>query len=608
MTRTEAQHDHATDGRGPQAPGPAAFPGFDGLEANFLLCPNQFLDLCLPRCSRGAARIVGYLLRQTLGWLDAHGNPMHEQVLVSYQQLIRHAGVSRGALRAALDEAERAGFIRCVRAPQAKAAGQQAVTALYELRWDESGEYGETLDDFQGFYAGGGRFTPLPNQFFDLVLPTESHSVTKVVGTVLRHTVGFETRFGGRRQQTPLSYSRIQRHSGISRSTLTAAMAHALNTGYIRRLQCGSFSADKTQQETSIYGVRWNADTLPSPIGSEIEPGQTVYRFKNRTRGSVQKSNQDRFKNRTRIGSKIEPEDRFKNRTNRNTTEEIHSETQQQQAAADEAVTILQQAGFDPTAAEDLAARREIDCIRRQVGWIDERQPRKRLAMLRRAIEEDWSAPEQPIELELGPAQVGPGPDFAAAFYAACGGHGQEALAVLSHDDCRAAEHTLQRLRPVNDRDQAPTELGRSFGRFYRDATSERPVVHLSLARALRTHGDRFYAKLQQASGTRTKRQREADREAHEAAHQAAYRAYLAEAEARLRTTSPSDYERFKRQRADNREQVATQRFARKLVPKLLEHHDSEEGRLSDFARFFPDRVLDFWAWDTEHNPKAFCS
>jgi hypothetical protein len=49
------------------------FVGFLPLTGNFLYCPNQFFDLCLAHHSRGVVRLVGYLLRRTLGWLDEHG-------------------------------------------------------------------------------------------------------------------------------------------------------------------------------------------------------------------------------------------------------------------------------------------------------------------------------------------------------------------------------------------------------------------------------------------------------------------------------------------------------------------------------------------------------
>ena len=53
---------------------PTPFQGFEPLTANFIYCPNQFFDVCLPHCSRGAVRFVAYLLLRTLGWRDENGN------------------------------------------------------------------------------------------------------------------------------------------------------------------------------------------------------------------------------------------------------------------------------------------------------------------------------------------------------------------------------------------------------------------------------------------------------------------------------------------------------------------------------------------------------
>jgi hypothetical protein len=286
----------------------STFPGFDDLTANFVLTPNQFLDLCVPHCSRGVVRIVAYLLRQTLGWLDKQGQPLHEQVNVSYTQLIQRAGVSRGALPTALAEAERLGFIRCVRPGQPKRAGQAAVAALYELKWSDS--HTHSLDDFEGFYAGSGHRTPVPNQFFDVVVPHEPLAVVKVVGSVLRHTVGFENRYGGRRQEAPLSYTRISTHARLARSTLASAMAHALNHRYIRRVSTGYLRPGTSEFEASVYGVRWASDEPDEAIGSKIEPGPSIYRFKNRTG----KKPPERFRNRTGIGSEIK--NNLKNNSN----------------------------------------------------------------------------------------------------------------------------------------------------------------------------------------------------------------------------------------------------------------------------------------------------
>lgn len=150
------------------------FQGFTELDANFLYCPNQFLDICLPHSSRGVIRLVAYLLDQTLGWLDPQGNPIAQNISVSYRQLIDSAGISRGAIRVAIDEAIESGFIRCVRDGKPAGVGESAEHAAFALRWDERLEYQNRPETFQGFFAGEGYRTPIPNAFFRHVIPHET--------------------------------------------------------------------------------------------------------------------------------------------------------------------------------------------------------------------------------------------------------------------------------------------------------------------------------------------------------------------------------------------------------------------------------------------------
>ena len=50
------------------------FQGFEPLSGNYIYCPNQFFEVCLRHCSRGAVRLVAHVLRKTLGYLDENGN------------------------------------------------------------------------------------------------------------------------------------------------------------------------------------------------------------------------------------------------------------------------------------------------------------------------------------------------------------------------------------------------------------------------------------------------------------------------------------------------------------------------------------------------------
>ena len=352
------------------------FPGFEPLTANYVYCPNQFLDLCLPHCSRGAVRIIGYLLRETLGWLDSNGQPLKQHITVRYRDLIQKAGVSRGAVGPALAEAVLAGFIQCSQTASQKSAGQSGQSAVYSLRWATTGDYVNDIHHFTGFFTGEGHRTPVPNRFFDDVIPHESLSVVKVVGAVIRHTVGYQNQFGGRRTSAPLSYSQIQRYSNLGdRSTLAQAIRHAQQTGYIECVQSGHFSPNSAQQQSATYAVRWLQQAKSPQDGSKNRPAS------------------EQFKNPTSIGSETPPTDRFKNQTSKKDTS-TNDINKQQQAAVANAVSLLTNTGLDRATAIKLAEKRGLTIVENQLAWLESRNPTSnRIGMLRKAIDEDWPKP-----------------------------------------------------------------------------------------------------------------------------------------------------------------------------------------------------------------------
>lgn len=129
-----------------------------------------------------------------------------QRVSVIYRELEESAGIGHSAIRQAIDEAVAGNFLVCVRIGNPKLNGKRYTTTEYELRWDSGAEDIKDPKLFKGFFEGDGNRTDIPNQFFDVILPTESLSVIKVVGTVLRFSVGYQARQGGRRQQAALSY------------------------------------------------------------------------------------------------------------------------------------------------------------------------------------------------------------------------------------------------------------------------------------------------------------------------------------------------------------------------------------------------------------------
>ena len=340
---------------------PQVFAGFEPLDANFLYCPNQFFDVCLPHGSRGVVRLVAYLLRRTLGWLDKQGQPIEQDIAVAYRELIEEAHISRGAIATAMHEAIDAGFIERLSSGRPDARGRPAESSQFRLRWAETGDYTRSLDDFAGFFTGEGHRTPIPNAFFDQVVHREPLSVVKVVGTVLRHTVGYQNQFGGRRESAPLSYSYIQQYSQLSdRTTLSSALRAALDAGYIECVREGVFSPDSSARSAAHYAPRWLQPATDSTTGSKIRPA------------TLKQS---------------------KNPTSRKT---VLKDTDKQQAAAVDfkAIEMLRAAGFDESMARQLAAKRGVEEVQRQIECLELRNPnRNRLGMLRKAIEENWPSP-----------------------------------------------------------------------------------------------------------------------------------------------------------------------------------------------------------------------
>lgn len=70
-----------------------SFPGFPDFQSNVTFTPIQFFTVVLPHSSRGTARIVGYALRNLLGWVDENGNATRERLRFTYRELIEKAGV-----------------------------------------------------------------------------------------------------------------------------------------------------------------------------------------------------------------------------------------------------------------------------------------------------------------------------------------------------------------------------------------------------------------------------------------------------------------------------------------------------------------------------------
>lgn len=112
---------------------------------------------------------------------------------------------------------------------------------------------------FAGFWRpeSNGNFTMVPNQFFDEVVPNEPASVTKLVGLVIRRTLGWIGADGKRCQQAQISYSEFRRGMNMSNDTVAAALQIALNKGYIVKVREGRMNGNGGVSTGAFYSLAW---------------------------------------------------------------------------------------------------------------------------------------------------------------------------------------------------------------------------------------------------------------------------------------------------------------------------------------------------------------
>lgn len=551
-----------------------AFPGFRPPTSNTTYTPNQFFDVVLRYGSRGVVRLVGYLIRRTLGWSDAEGRPREPEAVISWRELEQRAGIGHSSIAAAIDEALDSRYIVRVREGRPDTAGQSARSASYQLRWDETERYIKVPDAFNGFYAANGNLTYVPNQFFDELVPRETLAVSKVTGAILRHTIGFQTGYGFRRQQVQLSISDLERITRLHRDSVRLALAEALRKGYVARIEPGVF--DKTggqQSRAAVYGPRWQ-DGFGTPLRKPV-------------RERSGKPHGDRSEN--PHGLEI---------TGNN---KIHKRRPVAAYPAEAQATVerLQALGFDEASVQELLGGYALERIERQLTWLPKRNPRRNArGLLKRAVEEDW--PEPRVELPATPAVR-----FAAGFYAGWSGSKLAALAQPSANDVIGAEPYLERLALGKGE---PEAWGREFGAYARRAENGRRDPLVSLVHALRVHGDAYHQFVIERRRKAARLARVAAQHEHQQRHWPEYLDYLRDEERRLQTDAPGTYARFAAHEAKQRQFVERSGLSRRALAAF----ESEEQRLTRLQLFFAGEaeveVLDFWGWDERRQQAAAAS
>ena len=601
--------------------GAQVFKGYAPPTSSTTYTPNQFFDVVLPRASRGCLRLVAYLIRKTLGWSDEQGNPQNPEATVTYRELVERAGIGRGRIKEAIEEAIENRYINCLRFGQPHKAGEEGFSALYSLRWDERENYITDATDFDGFFAGNGNLTHIPNDFFDYTIPTEPLALVKVVGVIIRNTIGFQTKYGFRRQQVEMSFSEIMRRAGIaSRSTMSIAIKEALDKNHVCKVSEGFFDRNAgSDSQAATYGIKWVEATQSEPKshnGSKIEPGN---RFQNRTGDlpTVPKSNRGMSpKIEPRKSSEIEPatvpesnREGFQNRTDIKTTQENNTPKQQQTAGVDVAggnslallVGRLIGEGIESARATKLAEDFPAERITRQLDALPFRKVKSsKTGFLIRAIELDIPISEAMKSPDSAPKMM------AAHFYAELGGNQGEPIPVVASADEDAATSLLSLVPPTSR--EVPEKLGREFARFTLKQTADAKFPVRTLSLAVRSFGNEFLSSRRTRLESETKQRTAEKRAAHEKEFAGAYKEHQRSIARVLELNGGpiwTECQSWIEKKVERRKQMSDTIYRRSL--EQLAEPDGRCDFILDFlSESHAEMVPSFWTWDATINEQPF--
>lgn len=638
--RAGRQHDSSLPRKEP------LFKGFPEFRSNVLYCPKQFFTAVIPHSSVNCIRLVSYMLRKTLGWVDETGEPIQERHEFSFRELEESAGVGHSRLGEALELALNSKFITCVQKARIQSQGVRARSAAYELCWDES-RYTDKLDEFRGFYiaptyldsAGQTRLARknIPNVFFDYLVCNESRGVIRVVGTLLWYSIDWG-KGGERRKPVKKSLRDLVELTQLDKSNVVRALDEATEKAYIERVQPGVFDrTGKKLGSVTVYGINWTSEYTYTYDGLPLEAAETTERSQNATRLELVNAPKTqhgepartlpkcdtteggtRSQNATRNAPKTQHAERSQNatigitkttipNTSISTAAAPSSETN---AVVDQTIAkeLLQTAGFSQAVADTLSLKFPLEVIKNQIGLLPQRAAaRNPLGLLRRAIEENWPAPEDqtlPTSVVLTPAA-----EFAASFYAGYHQNPSSPVSEPSPADVLAADKFLSRLLELSsDPAQAPT-WGREFGALvaYRHKKNERAFPSLKVA--VQQYGDEFYSNLKGFLDGQRKRKREEAQQAHYVKFEAAWEDYSRSEIDRHFAEGTNTLREFEKEREAERKRFAKNQFGLDMS-SMLKQFDSEETKREQFKSFLlerrEERFFDFWDWDHNVNPERF--
>lgn len=388
-----------------QRQGVLAFSGFKHFVANFIEVPNEFFDIALRLLNGPSLKVLGYLLYRTFGWKDEHGNPIYcDEVTITSSELSTSAGVGERHVNRSLKTLIQYNFIECIREPRKATKGRRALSGIYKVKYAPLGTpYTKDVAHFRGFYSGAGNYTRMPEEFFSYVLPTQNHADTKIVAAVFRETIGWRDldRPGKRRRTAPLNRDKIKRLTGIrSNETVRRRLDACIDKRFVRRVAEGKWHPNPQHRRPALYAPYYlsTSDVIELSVReklvlhlSQLEAKCLYSTYQNRPRGA-----------RTKIGQEEHVPNQAKSTYQNRPTEHLPNQADIKSLPSNNnnkqnvvAVVMLCDFGFDKKTAIHIADNNPHDVIAKQLGWMPLRKVQKnRLGYARRAIEQDWSAPE----------------------------------------------------------------------------------------------------------------------------------------------------------------------------------------------------------------------
>lgn len=335
---------------------------------------------------------------------------------LTYNIAIREANVGRDAVRLAINELIDGRVIICLKDPKVcTSSSDLGEGGLYALRWDKTKQYTRNPDKFQGFCAGGGNMTHIPNLYFDMTVKFGTLSLAQVVGTVLRNTIGYEDEDGWRRRRVSLSQQQIKMKMNISSdATVNKALKFAKENGHLIEEHPGYFDTNAGKESRpAVYAVKWSDGWKGEPYDPDSSPSHCTQEEPSRKSVAVETWSEKcsgvgsrksvattRSEKCSRISRKNVAETQSEKCSDIEIKPEINNIKQQQKTNLDTAaVSLLLEAGFDESAAKSIASIATSQVIKKQIEYFKfrypdpDKQPENSLGALRSSIEGDWAPP-----------------------------------------------------------------------------------------------------------------------------------------------------------------------------------------------------------------------